>query len=35
MKDGSNDRWKQYRLEAHELPPTVLRRLDQREAAEG
>jgi hypothetical protein len=35
MKDGSNDRWKRYRLEAHELPPAVLRRLEQLEAAEG
>ncbi len=31
MKDGSNDRWKPYRLEAHELPPAVLRRLRQLE----
>jgi hypothetical protein len=29
MKDGSNDRWRQYRLEAHELPQAVLRRLEQ------
>jgi hypothetical protein len=31
MKDGSNDRWKPYRLEAHELPPAVLHRLEQLE----
>jgi hypothetical protein len=31
MKDGSNDRWKPYRLEAPELPRAVLRRLEQME----
>ncbi|MFV2104863.1 hypothetical protein [Micromonospora sp. LOL_024] len=31
MKDGSNDRWKPYRLEAPELPRAVLRRLEQLE----
>jgi len=31
LKDGSNDRWKPYRLAAHELPPAVLRRLEQLE----
>jgi hypothetical protein len=33
MKDGSSDRWKPYRLEAHELPQAVLRRLEQLESA--
>jgi hypothetical protein len=33
MKDGSNDRWNPYRLEAHALPPAVLRRLDELEGA--
>jgi hypothetical protein len=33
MKDSSNDRWKPYRLEAQELPPAVLRRLEQLEGA--
>ncbi|OZV77517.1 hypothetical protein CA850_22830 [Micromonospora echinospora] len=28
MKDDSKDRWRGYRLEAHELPQAVLRRLD-------
>jgi hypothetical protein len=31
MKDGSNDRWRPFRLEAHELPLVVLRRLEQLE----
>ena len=33
MKAGSNDRWKPYRLAAHELPPAVLRRLQKLESA--
>jgi hypothetical protein len=33
MKDDSNDRWRPYRLEAHELPSAILGRLDQLQAA--
>lgn len=33
MKSQTNDRWRPYRLEAHELPPAVLSRLDHLQAA--
>lgn len=33
MKALANDRWRPYRLEAHELPPAVLTRLDHLQAA--
>lgn len=29
MKDGTKDRWRPYRLDAAELPPAILRRLDE------
>jgi hypothetical protein len=34
MKIQTNDRWRPHRLEAHELPPAVLNRLDQLQAAD-
>jgi hypothetical protein len=34
MRVQTNDRWLPYRLEAQELPPAVLNRLDQLQAAD-
>ncbi|MCX4387295.1 hypothetical protein OG777_10160 [Micromonospora peucetia] len=32
MKDGSSDRWRPFRLEAHQLPTAILHRLEQLES---